>query len=443
MFHPKQYLWLLVFCVITPLGGWAQEKVFTLEQCLKYAGEQSSGIYLSIEDERASAARYREAIGRLLPNVSASTSVYLNYGRGIDPKTNTYTDVNSLRNNYNVEASLLLFDGLSSIYRMKSSREDLLAARQERIKTAQEVRMHTIEAYYNVLYTKELHRIATKHLANSTHLVEQAERMHELGMKAAADVAEMRAAMAKDRQSIAQHANQYEIALLQLKAVMNYPIDLELTILDTLTYQDVEPTLLHADDLYSLAMHRLPETLIADHRLRSSESLYRSSIGAMAPRLSLFAGFDTGFSRYMDGSEYPSFAEQLRQRRGAYVGVSLSIDLFSGLQKSARLQQSKSLRLSQQLKSDDCRRELYRSIQESILNLNASVEEYHAAVEHANYLKQVYDAALRNYEVGHLSSLELSLASARYKEATIEVAHQYTIYLLRREQLSYYADPRQ
>ena len=437
MSHKNHYLLIILLGVST--GIQAQESTYSLEQCIEYAQKNNSSIHQSQANEQISTANYKDAIGALLPNISASTNVHINYGRGIDPKTNTYTNVNSFRNNYSIESSLLLFDGLSSIYNLKSQRNEQLATHEEAKKTARDIKMSTIEAYYNLLYTKELKRLAESHLANSQQLVKQAERMFELGMKAPADVAEAKATLAKDKQMKVQQSNQYEIALLQLKAVMNYPIEQPLVITDSLTYGDVEPSLLKPEDLYSSALKGLPEALISEHRLKSSKDLYKSSIGAFAPRVNLFAGFNTGFSYYMDGSPHESFNEQLRNRRGGYVGVSLTIDLFTGLRKTNQLRRSKAQYFVQQMKSQEVKRDIYKNIQEAILNLNASVEEYKTAVETAEHLKQVYDASLKNYQVGHSSSIDLSISSARYKESVGEVAHKYTMYLLRKESLAYYS----
>lgn len=418
----------------------AQDEIkgLTLEECVHYALLNSAKIHQSEAEERITSANYADAIGRLLPNVSVGSSAHINYGRGIDPRTNTYTNVNSFRNNYSIEGSLLLFDGLSSVYNLKRKGYEKKASMESLKQNQQEVRMSTIEAYYNLLYTKELKGLAQKNLENSEQQTKQLERMFELGMKAVQDVSEMKATEAADRLKLVQQNNQYEIAMLQLKAVMNYPIDKELIILDELSYSDVTPTLLQADEVYEMAIHHLPKALMAEQNLKSSKAAYQSSIGDFSPRINLFAGFNTSFSRYLDGSPYEPFKEQLANRRGAYVGASLSIDIFSGLRKSSELRRSKALYHAEQYKKREVDMEIYKEIQEAILNLNASVEEYHAAKEHAEHLMKVYEAGLKNYKVGNMNSIELSISAARAKEAKNEVARKYTMYLICKERLAYY-----
>ncbi len=89
----------------------AQQSVQTLDSCIRYAWKHS--IDARQADARYSSAKaaYINAIGQLLPQVSASTGVSFNFGRGLNAETNTYTDINSFSNNYSVSASMTLLTG--------------------------------------------------------------------------------------------------------------------------------------------------------------------------------------------------------------------------------------------------------------------------------------------------------------------------------------------
>lgn len=427
---------LLLF--LTFYSSSAQNEIYTYEDCISYALEHSTKIHLSMAQDHINTANYRDAIGRLLPNISASTSANISYGRGIDPTTNTYTNTSSFRNGYGIEAQLLIFDGLYSVFNIKRERLEQIAGRESMKQTEQDVRMSTIEAYYNLLYTKELKRLAIEHLTNSEHQRKQVEKMYDLGMKARQDVSEMKALAAADRLKLAQQSNQYEMAMLQLKAIMNYPIDQELIINDSLRYTDVTPTLLQADEVYAIALHKLPKALIAEEKLMSSKAAYKSIIGTFFPRINLFAGVNTSYSFYMDGTPHEAFRDQIKNRYGAYVGATLSFDIFTGLKKSNSLRRAKAEYYAEENRRDETRNEIYKDIQEAILNLNASVEEFNAATEQAHHLKEVFDAALKNYSVGNISSVELSITATRAKDAEIEVARKLTIYHIQKEWLAYY-----
>lgn len=427
---------LVLILVALPLR--AEPDTLSMKVCIDYALRHSPRIKGSKADRSIASADYLEAIGRLLPSASASTSAYLNIGRGVDPKTNTYTDINTFRNNYGIESSMLLFDGLSTVFALRRSRlERAISIEQVRM-TRDQVRLETIEAYYQVLFTQELYRQAREDIANSARVALRTQRMYELGMKSLPDVSEVRATEASDKVTLVRRHNDYEIALLNLKAKMNYPIDRPLVIEDSLTFVDVMPSLLTAEEVYAVAVLRLPKAVIAEQKVKSSRAMYNSSIGAFFPKITLFAGYATSFSFATNETNYEPFADQLKKRRGEYIGVALSFDLFDGFRKSATFRRAKARHRAEEARREETLSEVYKDISQSILEVNAAVEEYRATEEKARHLEQAYQATLRNYEAGNASSIDLSTASSRAKEAKIERAHAYTTYLLRREWLDYY-----
>lgn len=417
---------------------WAQTSALSLDACVEYALQHSSKLRIARATTDEATADYREAIGRLLPNLNANASAHISFGRGIDPKTNAYTNTNAFSNSYGLESSLLIFDGGASIYRLLSAREARQIGQEEQLRTARAVRMATIEAFYNLLYCRELERLACANLSNSERLAQQIARMHELGMKAKTDVAEARATQARDRQTLIERGKQRAVALLQLKEAMDFPLDAPLSVIDSLAYGEASPTLLAADEVLSGALDFLPEARIAAHQLRRSRYEYQESRGAFFPSIHLIAGLGSGFSYFIDSRQHEPFWQQLSNRRGAYIGATVSFSLFTGLQRCARQQHAKARYLAQQTRRALEQRKIYTEVQEAILEVNSSAEAYRAAVEAAEYSQQNYETALRNYLQGHASSLELSTHTTRYKEAQAEVAHSYAMYLLHSARLNQY-----
>lgn len=85
---------------------------WTVEHCMQYAADNSHTVRqqrFALDDSRATKT---QAIGEFLPNIYGSVSGQMNFGRAIDPETNTYTDVSTLYNGYGLQASLTIFDGL-------------------------------------------------------------------------------------------------------------------------------------------------------------------------------------------------------------------------------------------------------------------------------------------------------------------------------------------
>lgn len=89
---------------------------------MQYASEHSHTVrqqQFALDDSRASKT---QAIGAFLPSVYGSVSGQMNFGRAINPETNTYTDVSTLYNGYALQASLTIFDGLQRYNQLRMAR---------------------------------------------------------------------------------------------------------------------------------------------------------------------------------------------------------------------------------------------------------------------------------------------------------------------------------
>ena len=102
------------------------QQPWKMEQCIKYAMNHSQEVRLeerSLEDARI---RRTQSIGAWLPSVNGSVGGQYNFGRAVDPETNTYTNVNTFYNSYNLQATLPIFEGFARYYDGKAARARLL-----------------------------------------------------------------------------------------------------------------------------------------------------------------------------------------------------------------------------------------------------------------------------------------------------------------------------
>ena len=83
----------------------SEESVMTLHDCMTYAISNSTKIRIqqaAIGD--AQIDRRDAALKLFTPQINAQTYAYYNFGRSIDPQTNTYFNTTSFHNNYGVSA---------------------------------------------------------------------------------------------------------------------------------------------------------------------------------------------------------------------------------------------------------------------------------------------------------------------------------------------------
>lgn len=97
---------ITLFALLAALSAQAAEP-WSVERCMEYAAEYSHTVRLQQYDLDASRTERTRAIGAFLPEVYGSVGAQMNFGRAIDPETNTYTDVNTFYNGYGLQASLV------------------------------------------------------------------------------------------------------------------------------------------------------------------------------------------------------------------------------------------------------------------------------------------------------------------------------------------------
>ena len=132
-------------------------KVFTLKDCMEYALANSTDIRIQQADNDDRQTARRDAIlAAFTPSISADASAYSNFGRTVDPETNTYITTASFSNAWSVSAGITLFNGFQAVNNLRITK----TARAMGISQEQEIRdricLATIEAYYNVLYCSRL-----------------------------------------------------------------------------------------------------------------------------------------------------------------------------------------------------------------------------------------------------------------------------------------------
>lgn len=429
---------ILLFLVVAGTWVQAQERQWTLDDCIRYAVENSPKINKQNAQNAIYQQDYMSAIGRLLPSLSVNTNAYFNFGRGIDYDTNTYIDINSFSNAYSLYSSLTLFDGLSNIYRVRMQKASKLAGKQQLEQEREMVAYDTMESFFNVLYYKRMVQLAEEQAEESANNMKQAKRMEELGMKAKPDVAEMAAKEAADIYNLTRQKNLLTIGIILLKERMNFPIEDELDITDEQSDVLIVKSGETVSAIYETARVINPRALSAESALKVQQMNKRVAMGGFSPVISMEAGISSGFARYLNGSDYEPFWDQLKNKRGSYVGFTLSVPLFTGFSKTTNYKRSKAQVIIAESEFQETLRSLYSEIEQSVADMNGQADAYRQAVKQREAMETAHEANQRKYEEGLISPLELHTSANRVVEAKAEEMNAELQYRLKARLVRYY-----
>ena len=136
----------------------AQDTVtMDLKACMRYAVEHSTKMRIQQADIRDAQIDRRDAIlAAFTPSIDGSTYAYSNFGRSIDPETNTYIRTTSFHNGYSLSAGINLFNGFQAVNNLKITKtaQQMGLTREQQIED--QLCLATMEAYCNVLYYTEM-----------------------------------------------------------------------------------------------------------------------------------------------------------------------------------------------------------------------------------------------------------------------------------------------
>ena len=293
---------------------------------MKFAVEHNHEVNiqaLQLDNLRADRVR---AVGAFLPSAGASIGGQYNFGRAIDPETNTYTNVNTFYNGYQVYAALPVFDGFSRLQALRAAKASVLMGQSVLRQQQDETALAVLQAYTSALYYQGTIAMAREKVEETALLLKQTRLLEEVGRKSAADVAQVESQAAEAEYHLTQQQNLYESASLELKKVMAWPlasdlvIDADVPALPPTDSVDYSLSPRHA----SLEASRL-QTDVARHEWHQARS-------ALYPSVSLNVGMSTTYYKTLRSSTATPFSEQFRNNRGEYIGATLSIPLFNRLQ---------------------------------------------------------------------------------------------------------------
>ena len=416
-----------------------QEKAWTVDDCIQYAITHNHEVRLQqiqLDDYRTDKQR---AVGAFLPVVEASVGGQFNFGRAIDPETNTYTNVNTFNNSHGVQASIPLFDGLQRYNDLRAAKANLLMGRQGLAAQKDKIAQHVLKAYIDALYYQTALTFAKEKREESMMLLHQTQVMVEVGTKGEADIAQMEATYASDDYEVTRQEGLLSQALLMLKHEMNYPAEEELKIKneELRMKNDNNSSSLQPNSHFSLT---LPSIQQATYQLQSAQYAYRSSKGALFPSIHLGVGVSTNYFRQMGANNGMAFRDQFRNNVGEYLYASLSIPLFNRMNTISNIRRQRNNVKRARENLDNERRELHRLIQETAIDQQNSWMETQKMQQKVEADSLAAQLTIRKYQEGISSSIDVQTATVTLLQSKAHLLQCQLNYIYKTRILKYYQE---
>ena len=416
----------------------ATAQTMTMDECMVYAVEHS--VTVAKQENSLDNARmaYMQSVAELFPSVSAGVSASANFGRSIDPETNSYTTVSTFSNSYDLGASMPLFAGLRYVNTIRAAKvardrgySDLQIARDR-------VAMEVMRAYTDVVYYKEAVTIAEEQLSASRKTLLQARKLHELGLKSAAEVAEVASQEAGYDYLLTEQQNNLAMAYIALRELMNYPQD---EALDVVIAGDLLPTVgtVSLESVMDNALSFNVQVVSASLAVKESKFNYMKAKGCWFPTISLSGGVGTSYYTNFNSSAYPAFWTQLDNNRGGYVGVSMSIPIFSNLSRQASVRSSRNALRNAELEMEATRKAVESEVVQACRQMEGYGKQYIQAVKKIKAAQLAYDGIAAKFEKGLVTAIELQMSATTLLQAKSDCLRSKLQYMIEKRMVDYYS----
>lgn len=330
--------------------------------------------------------------------------------------------------------------GISSSQLFKSAQAENLRA------TTQQIVTETRVAYYNVLVAEEQLRLQQSTVDRLRQNLKENRARYESGLIDEYAVLQVEVQLSNQEPQLTQAKYGVEQAYRELNLALGLPIELDLQVQGNLNTfkigneQAVDETnqnIKQVDNMTPYTFEKQEELidvatdLRGDIRvLQKQEDLKEREIKAIQSRFlpTLSANYNLNWSAAQAGSPVFFGSEETRARSQT-IGVTLSLPLFQGFERSANLQIAKIEQKDIELQQEFAVRSAKNEIESARESLNQAIETAPAREKALRQAREGYERAQARLNNGIGSQIDVTEAEFQLRQAEVNYAQMVYNYL--------------
>ena len=416
-------------------SGQTHSGPWTLAECIRHAQENNITLQQTELQVKQREIQLETAKGSRLPMVSGSASENLSFGRGLTAD-NTYSNTNTTSTGFSLGTSVPVFQGLRISNGIKENELGLKAATADLQKAREDMSVSVAQAYTQILYNMELLDVARNQVRIDSLQLVRLVALLENGKASPSQVAQQKAALGQSRLSATQARNNLNISLLDLSQLLELP--------DPEGFSIVRPNvpidgilLGNPEDIYAEAIQNKPAVKAEMFRLDATEFSIKSAKGAFLPSISASGGVGTNYYT-MSAAPSAVFFDQIKNNFSQYLGLSLSVPIFSGFQNRNQVRSAELARTNQRLLLENTKKSLYKEIQQAYYNAVAASEKYRSSVDAQASARESFELVQAKYENGKANITEFNESRDTWLRAESDLVRSRYEYLYSAKLLDFY-----
>ena len=436
----------------------AQNKNWTLQECVAYAIENNISVKQSELEIENSDISKSDAIGNFLPSLNGSAGNSWNTGLTQDVTTGVLRNITSRSSSYNLSAGVTVFGGLRNHRELQKAIMLQLSSQYNLSKIKDDIALFVANGYLQVLLTKANLEVAIEQNKVTEEQILRTQKLVDAGVLPAGDLLEIKAVSAQEKQTIVNSESNVRISLVSLAQLLlikdyeNFDIaEQEFSvILSELTGKSVDEVINSAKvNRYEVKIAE-QNMSVAQKDLEISKSIYWPIINAFfnyntretdIPRISSILDPNNPTITSQIGyvgttgeavlSEIPNtilvensakpFGEQLSDNDGISYGLNMSMPIFNGFSTRNNVKRNLVNVKRNEYQLEQAKLDLESSVYQAFVDAEGAKKSYDAALASFESQELAYEYAQTRFDVGLTNSFEFSQSKLRYSQSNIEV----------------------
>lgn len=442
----RTILWGLFSLALVATSAGAQEQTapWSLKACIDYAYAHNIQLQQQVEEQESRKVELHTSRHSWLPALNANMGQSFQFGRSTS-KSGVIIDQNAANTTFNINLDMPIFDGFKIPNDIAARKLDLQAAIESLNKAKEDLAINIASYYLQVLYNKELQRVAQLQVDLDKEQVNKTEAMVNAGKVPLSQLYDIKAQLAKDEVTLTEATNNVQLALLDL--AQSLELERSDRSFDIVTPQITDAvaenmgSILPPETIFDQAVTFKPQIKEQEYLLESRKRMLKVAQAGYYPKLNFGASYSNGYYHTSMGGEFAdtrSFGDQLKQNGQKIVGFSLSIPLFNRFQVRNSVRSARIGINNQQLLLENSKKTLYKEIQQAYYNATAAQEKYTASDKSVASSREAFSYAQARYEAGKSTVFEFNEAKTKYAQSLAEQVQAKYDFIFRAKILDFY-----
>lgn len=431
---PLKYIILLLVSVSTLRAYSQADTLYTLQQCIDIAIKNNLDVKKSELQMERDRIYWNQARENLLPNISADASRNINNGRSLDQTTYTYVNQKNTNDQYSLNGSIVLFNGLSLINSVKQTSLAYQAGRLDFQQAKNDITLNVITTYLQVLQSEDQLTQSNTQIQVSQEQVNRLQILNKEGSISPSDLSDVRGTLATNKLSLIDARNAMYANKLNLMQLMNVPYNKDVKLQRLSAGQVPGQYPLTIDQVYTNALNDYPLVQANDLRLKSSEKAVSAARGVLFPSISFNSGLGTNYSS-IDNNSYHT---QINNNYNYGFGIGLHIPLLNNLIYRNNVSLAKVNMLEAKYTTQTTKVQLKKNVDQAYVNMSMAYERYQTLVEQVDAYTESFRVAETKFNAGVLTSVDFITYKSNLDRANLSLIGARYDYFIRTKILDYF-----